>query len=231
MDGTLVETEPLWSQAIATVAADHGVAWDHHRDAPLLVGVLVPDLVELLRRRGVRATATELTRTLIDEVAERIGTRPPWRPGARELLAALARRGIPTALVTTSVRRHAVAVADAAPPGSLRVVVAAEDVQRHKPDPAAYLLAMDRLGVPAADAVALEDSVPGLRAALAAQLTVLAVRPETVLPADLAGAARLHRVADLGQARSVLGLDPGPAGPGRGVRSPSAAAGPRWSPR
>ena len=207
LDGTLVETEPLWSQVVGTTAAAHGAQWDAVSDAPRLVGVLVPELVALLRHRGVRATPEELTDTLVRGVADLIGARPPWRPGALELLGALADRAIPAALVTTSFRRHADAVAAAAPPGALRVVVAAEDVARHKPDPQAYVLAMTRLGVPACGTVALEDSVPGLRAALAADVTVLAVQPTTALPDDVGADPRLHRVSGLDEARVILGLD------------------------
>jgi HAD superfamily hydrolase (TIGR01509 family) len=206
MDGTLVETEPLWSQVVVATAAAHGAPWDLVADAPRLVGVLVPELVDLLRSRGVRASAEQLTDQLVGGVAELIGTRPPWRPGALALLEALAARSIPTALVTTSFRRHADAVAAAAPPGALLVVVAAQDVARHKPDPAAYLLALSRLGVPARGTVALEDSVPGLRAALAADLTVLAVQPTTVLPDEVGDDPRLHRVDGLAAARAALGL-------------------------
>ncbi len=206
MDGTLVATEPLWSQVIVSIATAHDAPWDTEADDPLLVGMLVPDLVDLLRGRGVRATAEELTDALVTGVAELLGTRPPWRPGALELLGALADRDVPTALVTTSVRRHAHAVAAAAPTGALRVVVAAEDVARHKPHPDAYQLALTRLDAPAAGTVALEDSVPGLRAALEAGVAVLAVQPRTVVPDDVGHHPRLRRVSGLDEARAVLGL-------------------------
>ncbi|WP_448059642.1 HAD family hydrolase [Cellulomonas hominis] len=206
MDGTLVATEPLWSEVIAALAAAHDARWDPEVDDPRLVGMLVPDLVDLLRGRGVRATPEELTDALVTGVADLIGTRPPWRPGALDLLDALAGRGIPTALVTTSVRRHAHAVTAAAPSGALRVVVAAEDVAHHKPHPEAYQLALSRLGATAASAVALEDSVPGLRAALAADVTVLAVQPRTLLPDDVGCHLRLRRVGSLDEARVALGL-------------------------
>ncbi len=206
MDGTLVATEPLWSRVIVSIAAAQHARWDAEADDPLLIGMLVPDLVDLLRDRGVRATPEELAAALVTGVAELIGTRPPWRPGALELLDALADRDVPTALVTTSVRRHAHAVAAAAPAGVLRVVVAAEDVAHHKPHPEAYLRALTQLGAPAARTVALEDSVPGLRAALAADVAALAVQPRTLLPEDVEHHPRLRRVSGLDEARVTLGL-------------------------
>lgn len=206
LDGTLVATEPLWSAVVADVAARHGARWEPEADDARLVGILVPDLVELLRARGVSLQHDDLREELVDGVARRLGTDPPWRPGALALLAGLVAAGIPTALVTTSDRRHAEAVAAAAPAGALGVVVSAQDVTAHKPDPAAYLLAARRLRVEVSDCVAVEDSVPGVAAALASGAWTLAIQPATVLPEALASHPRLRRLATLPEAAAVLGL-------------------------
>ena len=55
------------------------------------------------------------------------------------------------------------------------VIVSAEDVTRGKPDPEGYLLALERLRLQAADAVAIEDAPPGIAAAKAAGLRCVAV--------------------------------------------------------
>ncbi len=80
------------------------------------------------------------------------------------------------ALVTTSDRRNTGAVLTAL--GLTDVfdtLVTADDVVRTKPDPEGYRLALTRLGVRAADALAVEDSPAGLRAAVAAGIPVLPV--------------------------------------------------------
>ncbi len=59
--------------------------------------------------------------------------------------------------------------------GYFDVVVTAEDVERPKPAPDIYLAACRRLGVEPSEAVALEDSPPGIEAARRAGLTVVAV--------------------------------------------------------
>lgn len=206
LDGTLVDTEPVWSSEIARIAEAHGARWDCAKDGPLLVGMLVPDVATLLRARGVDIGADALIALLVDRVAERIGDDPPWRDGARELLSGLSSAAIPAALVTTSYRRHALAVADVAPTGAFRVVVAAEDVAAHKPDPEAYRTALGLLGVDASAAIALEDSPPGVRAALAAGVRTLAVQPSTTLPDDVERHPLLRRVDGLFAALVVLGL-------------------------
>jgi beta-phosphoglucomutase-like phosphatase (HAD superfamily) len=47
-----------------------------------------------------------------------------------------------------------------------------EDCARGKPDPEGYLRALERLGVPAAEALVFEDSMPGIAAARMAGITV-----------------------------------------------------------
>ena len=54
-------------------------------------------------------------------------------------------------------------------------VVCRDDVGRAKPDPAAYLVAVSNLGVTADQAIALEDSPPGVKAAKSAGLYCIAV--------------------------------------------------------
>jgi sugar-phosphatase len=49
------------------------------------------------------------------------------------------------------------------------------DEERGKPDPAVYLTTSRRLGVPPPDCVAIEDSLRGVTAALAAGMRVVAV--------------------------------------------------------
>ena len=123
MDGTLVDTEPSgsrprppWSPASAapgrTSRRSRSSAADS-RDAPR---VLQEHGVELAVRRRSSTTLT-------DHVAERCGCHVPWRPGALELLAELRDAGVPTALVTMSMRRMAEAVAAAIPFPAFDVIV------------------------------------------------------------------------------------------------------------
>ena len=58
---------------------------------------------------------------------------------------------------------------------AFEVIVTSDDVAHAKPAPDIYLLACERLGVPPADAIALEDSLSGVTAAKAAGLTVIGV--------------------------------------------------------
>jgi beta-phosphoglucomutase-like phosphatase (HAD superfamily) len=82
-------------------------------------------------------------------------------------------------------------------------VIAGNEVQHAKPAPDIYLLAAQRLGVAPSHCIVLEDSVPGVRAALAAGMTPIQV-PDLVLPDDTVRALG-HRIVDsLTHARALI---------------------------
>jgi sugar-phosphatase len=70
------------------------------------------------------------------------------------------------------------------------VLITADDVTRGKPDPQAYLLAAEGLGVSPAGCVVVEDAPAGIQAARAARMRVIAV-VTTHAPQALAGADAL----------------------------------------
>jgi hypothetical protein len=67
--------------------------------------------------------------------------------------------------------------------------VTGDEVNRPKPDPEAYQRALWQMGVRAVDAIAVEDSASGLRAAVAAGLTSVVVTTERSAGDDFSGAA------------------------------------------
>ncbi|MCW2813649.1 MAG: Phosphorylated carbohydrates phosphatase [Nocardioides sp.] len=175
MDGTLVDTEPYWIATEFALAAEYGGTWSHE-DALRLVG---NDLLEsgryIRERMPLPLSAEEVVERLLDGVVAAVQREVPWRPGARELLAALGADGVPCALVTMSYERFAAPILATLPAGSFQAVVTGDQVSRGKPDPEPYLRAAQLLGVDPADCVAIEDSDTGCRSAEAAGCTVLAV--------------------------------------------------------
>ena len=95
------------------------------------------------------------------------------RPGVAELITAAAEAGLRQAIVTTSGREAVEALARRCLgplAEALELWVCGDDVQRKKPDPEGYRRALERLGLPAQAAIAIEDSGNGLQAALGAGL-------------------------------------------------------------
>lgn len=98
------------------------------------------------------------------------------RPGAQALIRQLVELDIAVAVATTGSAAWVHPLLDRLF-GNVRfsAVVTGSDVAYLKPHPEAYLLALDRLKTDAADALAIEDSTPGLEAALAAGLGCVVV--------------------------------------------------------
>ncbi|MFE7858843.1 HAD-IA family hydrolase [Streptomyces sp. NPDC057403] len=171
MDGTLVDTERLWWEAVQEVATGLGRPLTE-ADQPEVLGRPVEHTADWLGRiTGTPGLAGPLHREFSDRV--RTGIVP--RPGALALLDALARDGVPTALVTASPRSVADSVLAVLGADRFRVSVTADDTASTKPAPDPYLAACRALGVEPARCVAVEDTPTGVSSAEAAGCAVLAV--------------------------------------------------------
>jgi len=107
-------------------------------------------------------------------------------PGARDLFASLPEHR--RAVVTSGTPPIATARLRTAGFPLPRTLVTADDVPRGKPDPAPYLLAAQRLGLPPERCLAVEDAPAGIASATAAGCQVLAVTG-TAPAEELAAAA------------------------------------------
>nr|WP_281370346.1 HAD family phosphatase [Microbacterium pseudoresistens] len=189
MDGTLVDTESYWMTAETALVREHGGEWTHEQ-AMQLVGNGLIDSGRILRDAGVDLEPAEIVDVLTDRVRGLLARDGvPFRPGARELLLALRGAGIPTALVTMSLRRMAEDIVALIDFPAFELIVAGDDVARPKPFPDAYLHAASQLEIEPSRALALEDSPTGLRSALSAG--TVAVGIPHIVPLDGCGAHEL----------------------------------------
>ncbi|WP_267882982.1 HAD-IA family hydrolase [Streptomyces bicolor] len=170
MDGTLVDTERLWWEAVERVAGRTLAEADQQE----VLGRPVEHTAAWLAA-ATGGSAPELADVLHREFAERVRNGIVPRPGAIGLLDALAREGVPTALVTASPRAVADTVLEALGRRRFAVTVTADDTDRTKPAPDPYLAACHALGVDPRACVAVEDTATGVSSAEAAGCTVLAV--------------------------------------------------------
>lgn len=112
-----------------------------------------------------------------------------WMPGAQQAFSGLQARGLKLAVVTSSPRDIITAgLRQRGLLDALDAVVTGDDVPRNKPAPDCYLLCLEQLGVPASRCVAFEDTEHGVRAAAAAGIRCLAVRPPSAGPQDFSQA-------------------------------------------
>lgn len=176
MDGLLLDTELLWHRAEIELFSRRGVefTWE---DKMQVIGTSFAFTADFFADRlGVpREQGPGLVQEMVDLMHGHLREQVDGRPGAVELVERLrghTRLGLasnsPRALVDT-------ALATAGITDAFDAVVTSDDVVEPKPAPDLYLLACERLGVPPADALALEDSPSGITAAKAAGLTCIAV--------------------------------------------------------
>ncbi|MCW2867195.1 MAG: Phosphorylated carbohydrates phosphatase [Marmoricola sp.] len=198
MDGTLVDTEPYWMQCEWQLAHKYGGSWSEEDALAVVGGDLLDSAGYMAEHMGINRTPRQIVDELLDGVIEMVEQEIPWRPGARELLAALGEAEIPCALVTMSWRRFVDPVLAALPTGAFDALVCGDEVSHGKPHPEPYLRAADLLGVTAVDSVAIEDSPTGAASAAAAGCHVLVVPHHVPVPG---GDRRVQR-------DTLTGLDP-----------------------
>ncbi|MDP9370709.1 MAG: HAD family phosphatase [Chloroflexota bacterium] len=181
MDGVLVESEHLWEETWTACAAAGGYAWQAS-DTARCQGMSVPEWSRYMTDRIGQGTAAEIAEVVIDGMIGALhGGRVELLPGSAAMVQAAASR-VPIAVASSAPRRLIEAVLETA---GLRchftAFVSSEEVPRGKPSPDVYLEAARRAGLDPARCIAVEDSSNGLRAAAAAEMTVIAI-PNPVYP-------------------------------------------------
>ncbi len=193
MDGLLLDTEPLAARAWSEAARPLGVPFDAAL-ALRMVGSHFADCSAMVRAHYPADYPVDALlagwHAAYDAICARDGV--PVMAGALDLLDWLEEMGVPRAVATSTRRARACErLAGAGLLPRFDVVVGGDEVARGKPAPDIYLEAARRLAMPPARCLALEDSAPGVRAALAAGLAVCMVPDLVELSPELAAAGAL----------------------------------------
>lgn len=182
MDGTLTDSERLWSISLERVAVHYGgTLTPATREA--MVGQDMWATIDMLHAAlGVRADPGRTAAMLTRETEEVFAAGLPWKPGAQDLLHAVRAAGLFTALVTATHRPLVEIALNTLGRNNFDVTVAGDEVTRNKPDPEPYARAMELLALRPEDCLAIEDSPAGSRSAIRAGVPVLVVPSETAVP-------------------------------------------------
>jgi HAD superfamily hydrolase (TIGR01509 family) len=184
MDGTILDTESVFKTIVFEVCTELGFEMTDAVHMSM-VGSSHEHTNELL----MEAYGVAFPYTMFDDrcrvlMHDRMHAQVPVKPGARELIAELRSRNIPTAIATSSRRPHAwTHLGTAGLLDLFDTIVTRDDVINPKPHPEPYLLAASRLGVEPRHCLALEDSHTGVRAAHAAGMQTVMV-PDLVHPSE-----------------------------------------------
>jgi mannitol-1-/sugar-/sorbitol-6-/2-deoxyglucose-6-phosphatase len=188
MDGLLIDSEPIWRVAEASVFAELGIELS---EADLLdsTGREIGEMVAFWRdrdtRRGQRSQLSnaEVTDRITDLVATHVRAEGRPMPGVPDAIALFKRWRLRLAVASSSPPRLIDAVCEQLGLDFIGVRCSAAEETKGKPAPDVYLAAARGLGVTPASCLAIEDSVNGVAAAKSAGMRCIAV-PDPLLAAD-----------------------------------------------
>ncbi|AUD22364.1 HAD family hydrolase [Bacillus sp. HBCD-sjtu] len=174
-DGLIVDTETIWFHSFRDAVREYG------GDLPLeefakCIGttddVLYEYLNEQLKEKFDKYALKEKVKNLHKEKMK----IPEARDGVKEYLQEAKEMGLKIALASSSSREWVIPFLEELQIRDyFEVIKTREDVEKVKPDPALYRVAIEDLGIDSSEAVVFEDSLNGLKAAIAAGLTCVVV--------------------------------------------------------
>jgi HAD superfamily hydrolase (TIGR01509 family) len=201
VDGTLAETEGIHRRAFNAAFTEAGLDWywDHRTYRKLLRTTGGKERIQAFgRTRYPRLCLSDLDVAALHGLKTRHYGRLiaqhtcRLRPGVAALIRNCRSRGQTLAIATTTTSGNIDELLSVALDPNWRslfaAVVAGDDVARKKPAPDVYLEVLARLGYPASDCLAIEDSANGLKAASSAGIAALINRSEYFRDDDFSGA-------------------------------------------
>ncbi len=198
LDGTLLDTMPVWAAAIREVVEKHGIVCDDVLFRELM-NAKIPDVIARLKEElQLEASVDEILAPLTPTY-QRLATTMtiPKKPGADALLDALVASGIPFSLATSSPREvldHVLATVGWQ--NRFAVIVTGDEMVNDKPAPDIFEEAARRLGCDVERCVAFEDTPKGITSAKTAGMKVVGMfDPRFALDLDAAD----HRIESFDQ--------------------------------
>lgn len=182
MDGLIFDTESIYKLSWQYAASEQNLdlSDDFYQQ---FIGVQDPECERILAEYFQDALDLSRYKQVRDAHFHRLRSNGiAFKPGFDQLFQDIKRRGLATAIVTSSHLaevKYNFTTSDYLPQFDL--VITAEDVERGKPCPDCYQMAYTRLGFKAEECLVLEDSNNGVKAALAAGCPVVMV-PDLLPP-------------------------------------------------
>jgi len=186
MDGTLIDSEPIWIQQEYELMASLGVNWSHE-DAIHCVGGPMTRVDAYMRSKLDEATQElfppmTLTEQLLLRMADQMSEGVDFAPGAENLLKELRTLGVKQGLVSASSRTLVDAAINSIGADYFEVTISDNDVESSKPNPEGYLKAAAQIEVDIENCLILEDSITGTTAAIESGAFVIGIPHIAKLP-------------------------------------------------
>ncbi|MDA0271756.1 MAG: HAD-IA family hydrolase [Proteobacteria bacterium] len=187
LDGTLLDTEPLYTAAAQKVLDPHGHTYTMELKRKVMGGDSLRSAQLTIDEFDLPMTANEFLAAR-ESYLKALFPDAKEMPGAGDYLRYLHSANIPTGIATSS-HSHLcdLKISRRTWRLLLSTVVCGDDAELHKskPEPDIFLLCARRMGINTNDIVAFEDSRNGVLSAKAAGMTVVAIESPYTSPEDL----------------------------------------------
>jgi HAD superfamily hydrolase (TIGR01509 family) len=174
MDGLFLDSEPQWHLSQQEICARYGYSWDDN-DQRICIGGPLSRVGEYISKQCAHdMSGTQVVEELTQMMLIKLSAQALLMPGAFDAVNRV-REVMPVALVSASPRNLMNAALTQLPADYFSFTISADDVQRTKPYPDPYLLAVRKMNADPKDCVVFEDSLTGIASAQAAGCAVVAV--------------------------------------------------------
>jgi HAD superfamily hydrolase (TIGR01509 family) len=177
MDGVIADSEPVYYSAINEVLAPLGKSFTPELQRAIMGHGVAETWEVVARELALEGPLDGLVAAYDRELRRQLAQIRETLPGVRPLIKALRRFTVPVGLASSSWPGWIDALLNGVGlQGAFDAVASAVEVEHAKPAPDVYLLAAERLGVPSARCIALEDTPTGVASAKAAGMLAVQVR-------------------------------------------------------
>jgi HAD superfamily hydrolase (TIGR01509 family) len=175
LDGTLANTDPIHFAVWQDILTYYHISIDRDFYRQRISGKTNSEIIKDILPNLSLETAWQLA-TEKEERYRKLAATLQLMPGLPKILELIDNTGLKKAVVTNAPKENAVHMLDI-----LRLtytfptVILAEDAPPGKPDPAPYLLALERLALDSREAIVFEDSTTGIQAAVKAGIYTIGI--------------------------------------------------------
>jgi beta-phosphoglucomutase len=184
LDGTIVDTSPLWISAIRKVLERIGVDWISDENMYEPGKDLMEQWALLLKKYSIKTDKdiTVLTKETGEEFLRNLEEADlEAKPGFWDFLYEIKEeKGFKAVLLTNSTRVTALEILKAIQAeNSFDLIVCGDEIKKPKPDPEIFNKALESMGLKPVEVLVFEDSLSGVEAARLANLEIVVIWDET----------------------------------------------------
>jgi HAD superfamily hydrolase (TIGR01509 family) len=206
-DGVLVDSETLMSVIFSDMLTELGLPYTPDDTIRTFMGRSMVSCMHIVEQQLGHAAPEDFLQRLDVRAYDAFERDLEAVPGVTRLLDLLDVHGIPYAVASSGShdKMHKTLGLTGLLPRLEGRITSATEVAHGKPSPDVFLLAAERLEMPAAECLVIEDSLLGVEAALAAGMRVIGYAAMTDASA-MRGAGATHVVTTMDEISALLAL-------------------------